>query len=448
MVIDADSVYSYIDGMLKDTVYNNPYIPIIPHVKQAIFLACMHEEVLYGGAAGGGKSAAILMHALQRIQSPNYRSLVMRRRYPDLIQPNGLIDVAHEWLQTTDAVWNEQKKTWYFPNNCQLVFKHCNSENDKYNVQGGEYQSIDIDEAGQFTETQISYISSRLRRDKNVSVKPTIRLSANPGGVGHEYLKKRYIASKNPEWIFIPAVLMDNPSLNGEEYRKQLEKLDYVTRERLLNGNWEVMPGGNMFRYEWFNFVESVPPDYSCAVRYWDMAATVASTENPDPDWTVGTRMVKLLNGKYTVTDVRRFRCSPLETENRIKKTAEIDGKDTRIIIEEEPGSEGISLVDHYKRNILSGFYVSGKRSTGDKVLRAQPYSAAVEHGEVSLVSSQWNHNYIDELSIFPGEEGTHDDQVDSSSGAFAAIKGLSVGSSRSLVVGTNRDFVLERKFR
>jgi len=131
---------------LAVTVWENPYIPHTPTSRQEDFLTLLCREALYGGAAGGGKSDALLMAALQYIKVPYYCALLIRRTYADLTQPEALIPRSHEWLEGTDAKWSEKLRTWTWPWHASITFGYCESENDKYQYQGAAYQFIGFDE--------------------------------------------------------------------------------------------------------------------------------------------------------------------------------------------------------------------------------------------------------------------------------------------------------------
>jgi predicted phage terminase large subunit-like protein len=153
------------------------------------------------------------------------------------------------------------------------------------------------------------------------------------------------------------------------------------------------------------------------------MAATEPAHNNPDPDWTVGTLMV-FDQGIAYVVDVKKARVKSDRVEALIAKTAEEDGRGVAIRVEQEPGSSGKALIDQYARYVLPGYDFMGIRATGDKVTRAQPFAAAVANGNVRLIRSSWLSDYLDEFSSFP-EACNHDDQVDSSVGAFTHLAGL-----------------------
>ena len=398
------------------TIRDNLYIPFVPTPKQQEFLLNFEKEILYGGAAGGGKSAALLIAALMFVDAPNYRALILRRNYSQLSLPGSLIDVAHEWLGDTNAKWNDKKKQWKFPSGAALNFGFLDSEKDKYRYQGAAFHFVGFDELTQFTESQYIYLFSRMRKTEEVEVPLRFRCTSNPGGIGHDWVKDRFVANKQKGRIFVPAGLNDNPHLNREEYEKNLDELDPVTKKQLKEGDWDILPGGNFFKREKFEIADDYPVE-AFFVRYWDLAGSVEKSA----DFTVGVKICEK-DGVYRVIDVIKEKLSPAGVEGLIKQTAELDGIHTEIYMEQEPGSSGLNTISHYARNILNGFCFKGIRSTGSKTVRAKPFAAAVENGNVKLVRSHWNKNFIDECVIFP-QQGFHDDQVDAASGAFEQLR-------------------------
>ena len=176
---------------------------------------------------------------------------------------------------------------------------------------------------------------------------------------------------------------------------------------------------GGMFERDWFEIVDN-PPDDARAIRYWDLAAT-APKDGSDPDWTVGLLMAAR-DGVFWIADVVRFRGSALEVENRIKQTAERDGRQTPVYIEEEGGSSGKIVIDNYERRVLKGFAVRGIRPAAAKDVRAQPFAAACEAGHVKLVRGRWNAAFLDEVETAFANVGAHDDQMDAAAAAHALL--------------------------
>ena len=411
---------------------------IEPTTKQTAFLLVPHKEVLFGGAAGGGKSVGILAAASQYLDVPGYSALILRQTYRDLALAGALMDMAHQWWRGTAAKWRAADYTWLFPSGATLTFGYLEREADKYRYQGSEYQFIGFDELTQFeTESRYLYLFSRLRRIKDFTVPLRIRAATNPGGLGHEWVKKRFISHPSDSCVFIPSMLEDNPYLDQEEYDLALSNLDPVTRQQLRAGDWEIDPRGGAFQRHWYKFLDASPSNAEYRVRYWDLASSTAE-EFANPDWTVGTRMSITTDGTYFIDDVVRFRATPQENEEIIAETARIDGFDTQIFMEQEPGASGKTVIDHYRRNIVKGYQFRADKEyrTTKKEIRAKPFSAASQDGMISLVLGEWISAWLDEHTIFP--DGSHDDQVDSSVGAFTML-GKLVRGGEAHTVGKQR---------
>lgn len=237
-----------------------PFCPQAPTARQAEFLALDCLEALYGGAAGGGKSSALLMAALQYVHVPGYAALLLRRSYADLALPGAIMDRSHDWLQGTGAVWNDRDKRWSFPSGASLSFGYLDTAKDVYRYQGAELQFIGLDELTQFSEQPYRYLLSRLRRLTGVDVPLRSRAASNPGGIGHNWVLRRFVQSADAQRRFVPANLGDNPHLDQTEYRKSLALLDSVTRRQLELGEWVQDAGGLVYAYdESRNTVQACP---------------------------------------------------------------------------------------------------------------------------------------------------------------------------------------------
>lgn len=361
------------------------------------------------------------MAALQFVDVPGYNAILFRRTYKDLSLPGALMDRAKEWLGGKPNVhWNEQDHTFTFPSGAKLTFGYLDTEVDKYRYQGAEFSFIGFDELTQFTESQYRYLLSRLRRLKTSNIPLRVRNATNPGGIGHDWVKQRFlIEGAAHDRRFVPARLDDNPSLDADAYRISLAQLDSVTRAQLLNGDWEARASGGKFKREWFKFIDAnEAPQGTPRVRRWDLASTLP-TKGKDPDWTAGL-LATVKNGCFYVLDIVHIRGTPQQVEAAIKATAERDGKTVLIKMEQEGGSSGKIATDYYARNVLFGYRFLAERSTGDKETRANPVSATCENGNVYVVRAAWTTEYIDELTAFPF--GSHDDLVDVTSGAFSDL--------------------------
>jgi predicted phage terminase large subunit-like protein len=400
------------------------WIPIVPTERQAEFLARNEREVFFGGSAGGGKSSTLLAAALQHVDTPGYAALILRRSFADLNLPGSLIPRSHEWLRDTDAWWENVLHQWKFPSGATLTFGYLQDEADKYRYQSSEFQYVAFDELSQFTESQYLYLFSRLRRLGASNVPQRMRSASNPGGIGHAWVKNRFIDNATPDRRFIPAKLTDNPHLDQAGYIESLSQLDPVTRAQLLHGDWSIRPEGNLFRREWFGVpVINIPP-IKRVVRGWDFAAT-AEGQGGDPDYTAGAKLGLADDGTVYVLHVVRDRLSPQGVESLVKSLAATDSRACVVRLEQEPGSAGKALAEHYQRQVIPGFSCIAKPATGDKITRSGPFSAAVEQRRVKLVAGPWNEAFLDELCAFPAVR--HDDQVDAAVNAFNELTGDTV---------------------
>jgi predicted phage terminase large subunit-like protein len=409
--------------LLQQTVLQNKFIPSLggkfPTPQQASFLTLPFKEILYGGAAGGGKSAAILAAALQYVEFPGYDALILRRSYADLEKPGALIPLSQSWLIGTEATYNQQSHRWTFPSGATLSFGFIQNEASvQQDYQGSAYAFIGFDELTQFSKFMYTYLFSRLRTAEGNPFPTRMRATSNPGGAGHNWVKSRFIDSPSESQLFVPAKLDDNPGLDKESYEQALEQLDYITRQQLRHGDWNIRPEGNLFKRAWFKIVDRLPVSVR-KVRHWDLAATEPE-KGKDPDYTAGVLMSADADNNVYIEDVKHERMSAFEVEKLIAQTARIDGKDVAIQMEEEGGASGKSIISHYARNVLFGYNFHGVKPGTDKVTRAMAFSAAAEHGMVHLVRGQWNHEFLDEITGFP--QVAHDDQVDGATGAFGGL--------------------------
>lgn len=420
------------------------YIPVTPTIKQRSLLVLTDLEAFYGGAAGGGKSAGLLMAALQYVDVPGYAALLFRRTFQDLALPGALMSLSHEWLRGTDAHWRQATFTWEFPSGATLTFGYLGTESDKYRYQSAAFQFVGFDELTHFSETQYRYLFSRVRRPKASGRYPPsqdgltldrvplrIRSASNPGGMGHDWVNGRFVdpATRVDGATMIKARLADNPYLDAESYVRSLSHLNEGERQRLLNGDWDAWEPGAIFDRSKFRVITK-RPKMGRLVRAWDIAGTRPTPLNPDPDWTVGTLYGQREDGDgYVVLDVVRFRETPGKTRMRFAQTARLDGPSVHIWIEQEPGASGKNLIRDYQK-AAPGYIVKGYRPSADKITRAKPFAAAADNDLVEVVRGDWTAAWLYEHERFPG--GSHDDQVDSSALAHYAITDRNAGRAKA----------------
>lgn len=220
---------------------------------QEDFLAAPETDVLYGGAAGGGKSYAMLIDPLRYAHRAAHRALILRRSMPELRE---LIDKSRELYPHAfpGCKYREVEKLWNFPSGAKIEFGFLERDADVYRYQGQAYSWIGFDEITHLpTAFGWNYLASRLRTT-DPEIIPYMRCTANPGGSGAAWVKKRYIDPCEPNQSFlgedgltrkfIPARLEDNPYLAKDgRYEQMLNALPDVQRKQLLDGNWDVAEG-------------------------------------------------------------------------------------------------------------------------------------------------------------------------------------------------------------
>lgn len=424
---------------------------------QEKFLATPADIAIYGGAAGGGKSFALLMDAMRWTRISGYGGVIFRQTYGDITNQGGLWDTSEDLYPWAGAIPKKSSLTWQWRSGARVAFSHFQHEKYKNSWQGSQIPFIGWDELTHFSKEIFFYLLSRNR--SACGVRPYTRATCNPDpdhwvrqfiawwigedgypiperdGVirwfiregddivwaGHpsEFPKKMQAFAKSV--TFIAAKLTDNPILMERDpaYMGNLMSLPRHQREALLGGNWNVrMASGDYFKRIWFEEVDCAPTS-GLVVRYWDRAATEVSDRNSNPDYTAGVRMRITDEGIVYVEDCVRFRARPDLVRKNIRNVASQDGVECKVVLEEDPGQAGVAEVEMLKK-YLNQFDVDSVKATKAKTVRARPFSAQCEAGNVKIAKGEWNEAWYNELESFPPEnDEIHDDQVDASSGAY-----------------------------
>lgn len=236
-----------------------------PQEKQAVFQSRGEYEALYGGAAGGGKSDALLTEALRQVHIPHYRGLILRKTYPQLSE---LIDRSREIYSRAypTSKYNDSKHFWLFPSGAKIYFGAMQHTKDRINYQGKRYDFIAFDELTHFTWDEYSYMFSR-NRPSGSGTRVYMRSTTNPGGIGHSWVKERFITAAPPltpiesrmnivnpkgelitvkrNRIFVPSTVFDNKRLleNDPNYLANLSMLPEKEKNALLYGDWDSFCG-------------------------------------------------------------------------------------------------------------------------------------------------------------------------------------------------------------
>lgn len=444
------------------TVLENPWIPDFTKDglfgKQVEFLCYEGREALYGGAAGGGKSVCILAGALQWIEEPGYSALILRRTFKQLSKSDSILNKSKEWLMGRKdssgraAKWNSDEKKWTFPNGNTLEFGHMEHEDAKFDYQGGIWPYIGVDECTQFTGPMLAYPRSRQRRPANSRIPIRWRGATNPGGIGHDVIKARYVKDAEgndpttPNRQFFPARLDDNPNIDRDEYVATLKDsgIDPLTLAQLLKGDWDAVAGGR-FRRDWFGrfhrdgdflVVDGTGERFRPMDRPRFMTCDPASSINTTADFTVVSTWILTPKGNLLWWRCKRFRSDipeilpVLQSEYRFAKPMFIG-------IEEVLSNRAVGQLARRSTDpvmIVRSLSPGGK----DKLVRATPAITLAHDGRVFLPDDDHGfpvEDVLSELTRFTGneKEDAHDDIVDSFAYAAEMLPTLTASARAGL---------------
>ena len=443
---------------------------------QEAFLSSPADVVIYGGAAGGGKTYGMLLDALHYTHVQGFGAVFFRKNHNQIFSEGGLWDTSLDlYTGLPNAVPVLGRCQWKFMNpkgrTCSKVsFKHIERDLDLGKWQGSQICALYFDELTHFSEKTFFYMFSRNR--SLCGVKPYTRASCNPdpdswvakfiewwidpktgyaiperSGVirwfirieevihwadTREELWERFNLTTKTERdkpksvTFIAASVYDNKLLLEKDpgYLANLEAMALVERERLLHGNWKIKAAAGLFfkRTQLGKRLGAVPTDVVRWVRCWDLAAS-EKTQKGDPAYTAGVLMGKRSNGRYIIADVVNRQMAASDVRKTILMTAQMDRDkygDVRIRLPQDPGQAGKEQAESYIK-FLSGFNVTTELESGSKATRAEPMAAQWQADNFDILAGEWNEPYLLQLENFP--DGKFKDMVDASANAFLEIE-------------------------
>jgi predicted phage terminase large subunit-like protein len=432
---------------------------------QEDFLSTPADIAIYGGAAGGGKSYAVLLDPLRYVHLSGFGAIYFRRTAPELIGSGSLWETSHDLFSVLGAVSRQTPNLeWRFPGGGLIEFRHLQHASDVHGHQGKQYAAIYFDELTHFTSSQFWYMVSRNR--SACGVRPYIRATCNPDpdsfvaklvewwidehgdaipersgiirwlvregskdklhwGDTREEMLARFPEQSPMSFTFIPAKLSDNPALikADPDYLAKLQNLPRVERARLLGGNWKVKAAaGEVFRRDWFkDAAELAGVRRVRQVRAWDKAGTEPHQGNPDPDYTAGVKVSLWSDDTYTIDDIVTARLTPGKVRDFMLATARLDGMSCGVALWQDPGQAGKADVESTKAS-LGGFSFTSMAATKDKLTYAHLWSALAEQGRIAVpYGASWLEPFVAEAESFPDTK--HDDRIDAASLAFLVLE-------------------------
>jgi len=434
---------------------------------QTNFLSSSHDVVLYGGAAGSAKSYSLLLEALRHVNNPDHKAVIFRRTSPMLRSAGSIYNEAKILYNQLGATCNDTRMTFTFPSGATIAFSHLQSEEHRLAHQGAQYSFIGFDELTHFTESQFSYLLSRLR---NQSINPYARATCNPdtGWVKNLVLPYLDEATQFPieevcgrtkylgfggtdedssiefkddqddlhplSFTFIPGKLSDNKILlkANPKYEQMLQSLPFVERQQLLFGDWNTSyTSGNIFKKDWFILINK-PILAGALCLSFDLASTAPTTKNPDPDFSAAAFIQK--NGpNYFIHDVNKFRGNPADTKkfiqqslNKARQIAAQNGLRLIVRMETEPGSASRREIDTLSKEMFVGIDFKGIPSTKSKVKRSRIASQLAEAGRIMYYNFQKANEVLTNLEKFPVVQ--HDDDVDAITLGINSLSEMKIG--------------------
>lgn len=413
------------------------------------------------------------MDMLKHTNDPKFRCLVTRRLTPQIHGPGGIFETflnLHREFYGNNLKVRKRDGILSYPSGGEIAFRHCQYEEDKHSFQGWQLSAALIDEAQQFTQSQVIYIMSRLRSEANM--KPKMRLTCNPAGKGHwltNWLEwyllpdglpdpnkcgvTRYFTMRDNEMVwgdskeevqhqvpgstplsftFISANVYDNPVLmkRQPEYVAWLEGQDRETKEALLYGNWYVTKQKEgYFKRKWCSILPEAP--YTARrFRGFDLAGSLVDEVNKNPDYTATVLLSRTKEGKYCIEHAHRMRERFHTVEEYILRLAVEDPDDVTFVIPVDAGAAGKAYARTLQQKIAEKgrhciLYPSQVKS---KLIRFRPFASVCQSGAVSVLSADWNDWYFTELEEFIGDNKLHDDALDATVTAFwASTRGSNI---------------------
>lgn len=395
MLVDDYVLTDFDKSLLVHTILNNPYIPVDLYDKQLLSVALVNKdwngvnEVLTGGSGGGGKTTLLSALAVQYLQVPDYRCLVARKNYKELIGTGSVFDILEDWVtpgNSFDCSVNHSTPIRVkAPSGAEIHFKAFNDERSKQTIKGESYHRIIVDESSEIVPDVLAFMYRSLRKTTTSLLPLSMVHASNPLGPSNQYLIDNYVGENAP-YLYIPFSFYDNPFIDSDLYEKSLLKLPKMDREAQLRGNWFYKPNyGYLIDGE--DFDRQVVPSMVGSPLINIVSADMASTGD---DSTALTSLVYSSNGMVYLADSMTIKDS--KTESFVLKFLgeQVEKYNTYLyVLEAEPGSAS-TYASRYWQDLIYEDYpmvsFTTDRPSKSKFERSRLSASYITHNRLFIV--------------------------------------------------------------
>ena len=410
--------------ILNDSIANNPFIPIKPYAKQLYAICDKSKRKLIGGSAYSGKSILGAVLALQYFKAPNYRCLILRSTYDNVIATGGIVDYIDEWTSEFPNVEHNQSKRVFInhDNNAKIYYSYMQLVKDKEKFKSRAYHRIIVDEASEFHKINLQFLNRSLRGTKGLMNFPlSLYYISNPADAdGSTYLKERFVEGPYP---FFEMNFWDNPYVDHEDYLESLQELSKADYQFQI-GNWDYeVKSGDVFDYDLIEAHTISKSEYQEMLTELDILQQVitwdvAAPEKKTSDYTAWSLSTVFKDKIGVVHDQDSTKKSPGKLEMKMMQVMD-RYYEYNNWIEQQPAAAGKFVANYWKKE-FQDYHPTFIPVPKSKLIRASRMVRGMNKGKILFVKGKWLKMFKKQAVKFPVEnvvaddESTHDDRVDS----------------------------------
>lgn len=402
-------------GIYGLTILDNPYIPVDPYREQALTIMDDSAFKLISGSAFSGKSMLLAILAVQYLTLPDYRCVIMRNTYDQLMAPGGVMDTLKDWLlqeeDITDSrgnivqkglgdltcTFNQRNKCFISPMGGRIYYDFANRPGVLNKFRGNTYQRIIVDEGTELDPEILDFLPRSLRRDYGVSIPLNYIIATNPSlSRGREYIKPNFVDDNSPNPYFRLDFKM-NPHIRADEYDAMLSRMSPLQQAFMRYGDWDfVLDEGLLLTRKQFEDATIKETDYDCSnCTYGVVGVDLAATGS---DKTSITYMMYMNDGKIVIQD--NILISDSFVEEPLIQFIERQPLVHTVVFEKEGGSAAEYSKKHFE-NVLFDvqqrchFFIEFSNVTENKFERARPLARGIRQEHVLIRHNLENYNTL-----------------------------------------------------